>query len=127
VLLRILFEDLSATTCQYLDDISLVESFLNHVPDRVEPQAIPPEPSQRSNALQESRLGWLRPNAECGMAGRAERREPRSRLVNLSTGGLVYTESREARKIPGTPYVISGTLLATLISPVCLQQKPGRR
>ena len=55
LLLRIFLKDLPATPGQYLNDISLVEPLLDHVPDRVEPQAIPPEPSQPRNALQKSR------------------------------------------------------------------------
>jgi hypothetical protein len=51
LLLRIFFKDLPATPRQYLDDISLVESLLEHMPDCVEPQAIPPKPRQGGNAL----------------------------------------------------------------------------
>jgi hypothetical protein len=56
MLLRILLKDLPATPGQHLNDVSLVESLLDHVPDRVEPHPIPPESSQRGNALQKSRL-----------------------------------------------------------------------
>lgn len=62
MLLRILFENLSATASQCLDDIPLFESLLKHVPGRMEPQTIPPESSQRGDALQERRLARHRGN-----------------------------------------------------------------